>query len=376
MSFSGFVVEEYLPALQSMLEFSEVAIELGPSTLVWRGLIRVREKLTPQSFLKAITREIEEQLASKEQIFNFLTSVSMERPKANQCLQINGAKLHILFGNYPARYNSRYDLLKKYGNNIATNPESYCKVIIEVKAKSPSSAVNRAFKSLDLQRAFWCLMGNSRLKITFGKPSLEPINVVRVGREHTLHFSNGEPAFDGIWFEPEFAEASPFRIEKPRISTLKSRLAIKQISESAFGEQLTSSLIKYVRALDHIDANTAFLRLWGAIEGLTSPGQADYDKVVRRCAFLFKDSDFHRQILEHLREFRNENIHKGEYSENARIHCFQLQYYYVNLIWFHIHNAKFFKSLNEANTFLDSSTDRNFLKRKIQLARKALHFIR
>jgi hypothetical protein len=81
-------------------------------------------------------------------------------------------------------------------------------------------------------------------------------------------------------------------------------------------------------------------------------------------------------MLEHLREYRNDSVHSGEYSEHARTLCFQLQLYFNTLIWFHIRNANFFKSLNEANQFLDTSADKAVINRQLGLARKALKFLR
>jgi hypothetical protein len=118
----------------------------------------------------------------------------------------------------------------------------------------------------------------------------------------------------------------------------------------------------------------AFIRLWGALESLTTPEYADYEKTVKRCAFLFQNGEYHRQLLEHLREYRNSFVHAGEDSDLARTHCFQLQLYFVHLIWFHLGNVGTFKSLNEANSFLDSPSDRAELKRRLQLTQKALRF--
>lgn len=375
ISFSGPVLEEYLPTLQSMLIFPGAVADVRASTLVWRGLTKVGNELTPESFLGAINTELKEQLATKEKSYIFLTALSLDSRGATQRIRINGSEIHILSGDYAKRFKSRNELLRMYSRTVEPTPRSYCKVAVTVKAKSHTAAVNKAFRVLDLQRSLWCLMGNSRMQMSFGKPSLDPINVVRMGSEHTLHLSNGEPAFDGIWIEPGFSEAPIFRIEKPDVIKLNSRWARRRIATCPFGEHLASSLIRFVRALDYSDANTAFLRLWGAIESLTTPGQADYDSVVRRCSFIFKDRAFHRQVLEHLREYRNTNIHAGEESDNARIHCFQLQLYYESIIWFYIRNARFFRSLDEANAFLDSPSNRETLSRKIQLARKAMHFI-
>lgn len=373
-SFAGFELEDCLPALHSMLEFPAAAAEVDASTLVWRGLVKVGKELTPDSFLAAVNKELSDRLATKEQTYILLTALSLDGRDVPKRLQVLGAEIRILAGGYASRFNSREALLRKHSGRMPPTPANYCKVVIKAKAKSPGAAVNRALRALDLQRALWCLMGNPRMQFAFGKPATAPINVVRLGSQHTLHLPGGEPATDGIWFEPGFSEATTFRITKPDVVKINSRWALRQIGASPYSDRLISSLVRFVRALDESEPNTAFLRLWSALETLTTHGQADYDKIVQRCSFLFKENTFHRQLLEHLREHRNANVHAGEESDRARTHCFQLQLYFVNLIWFHVRNARYFRSLEEANFFLDSPTDQGDLKRRLQLVRKAVRF--
>jgi hypothetical protein len=374
-SFAGFDLENCLPALHSMLEFPAAAADMDASTLVWSGLKNVGQELTPDSFLAAVNKELADRLATTEQTYFLLTALSLHSRDVPRRIQILGAELRIFAGKYASRFNSREALLIRHPVRVPSTPAHYCKVVVKVKAKSPSAAINRAFRALDLQRGLWCLMGNPRMQLAFGSPATAPINVIRLGSQHTLHLSSGKSAMDGIWFEPGFYEASsPFRISKPDVVSKNSRWALRQISASPYSDRLISSLTRFARAFDESDPNTAFLRLWSALETLTTPGQADYNKVVQRCSFLFKERALHGQLLEHLREYRNANVHAGEESDRARTHCFQLQLYFVNLIWFHVQNARYFRSLEEANFFLDSPADKGSLKRHLQLRRKAVRF--
>jgi hypothetical protein len=373
-SFAGFELEEWLPALYSMLEFPAAAAEVDVSTLVWRGLAKVGNELTPESFLTAVNKELTDRLATKDETYNLLTAISLDSRDVPKRLQIMGSEIRILAGNYPTRFRSREALRHELPASVPLTPARYCKVVVRVKAKSSAAAVNKALRALDLQRALWCLMGNPRMQLAWGSAAISPINVVRLGSQHTLHLPSGQGTTDGIWFEPGFSEAPIFRIVKPETVKRNSRWALRRIASSPYSERLIASLIRFVRAFDESDPNTAFHRLWGALEALTSPGQADYERTVKRCSFLFKESAFHAQVLEHLREYRNVNLHAGEESDRARTHCFQLQLYFVNLIWFHIRNARYFRSLDEANFFLDSPTGEGDLKRRLQLARKAVRF--
>ncbi len=326
-SFSGFELEDCLPALQSMLVFPTAAAEVDASGLVWKGLAAVGEHLNPDTFIAAINKELSKRLATKEQTYSLLTSISLDHHDIPAQIHIMETRIRFLSGHYPRIYHrSRDGLLKTHSLPVPPVPPTYCKVSIQVKAKSATSAVNKAIRALDFQRALWCLMGNPQMQMTFGKPSLSAINVVRLGSQHTLHLADGTAATESVWFEPGFIEASIFRFGSPDIIKRNSRWALRQITACPYGDHVVTSLIRYVRALDERDANSAFLALWGALEALTTPNQANYDHTVMRCSFLFKDRTFHTQMLEHLREYRNVYVHTGESSDGARTHCYQLQF--------------------------------------------------
>ncbi|GAB4058189.1 hypothetical protein GCM10028811_07780 [Uliginosibacterium sediminicola] len=128
-----------------------------------------------------------------------------------------------------------------------------------------------------------------------------------------------------------------------------------------------------MRAFDEWNQTTAFTRLWGAVERLVSPGHGNYDVLVRRCAFLWADSAFATATLEHLREYRNNWIHSGNESTQAKTYCFQLQMYFRTLVLFHIRTAGLFQTIEEANEFLDMPTDLEVLKKlqsRVSLARR------
>jgi hypothetical protein len=375
-SFGGFELEQCLPALQSMLKFPPVASEVDSANLVWRAIAKVEGDLTPQAVLTAINRELGEKLRSKESNFYLLTTISIDINTLPKQVTINGTTVRYSRASFPKRFQApRINLIKSHEVPIIQESAGYTTLIAKVKAKTPASAFQKALRAIDIQRALWCLMGNSRMELTFSGVTHEPINAIRLGSRHTLHLPNGESAYNGIWFEPNFREARIYKFKKPEIVVSNSRRALQQLNRCAYSETLTKSLLRFVRALDDADPNTAFLRLWGAVEALTTPNRADYDLLVTRCAFLFRENKYHQQILEHLREYRNTTVHAGEESDRARTHCYQLQLYFVNLFWFHLRNSSFFSSLDEANRFLDLSPEQSELLRQGQLIKRAVKFI-
>jgi hypothetical protein len=357
-----------------MLVFPAVAEDADPSLLVWRGLASVGKELTPEAFLAAINKELGQRLATKEQSYSLLTSISLAHDDFPERLRVLDTEVCFLDGGYPRKYNSRVDLLKAHTLPVPSAPSTYCNVVVKAKAKSPAAAVKKCMRALDLQRAIWCTMCNPQMQIAFGGSAFSPVNVVRLGSKHTVHSADGVAYTEAVWFEPSFVEAPIFRVQESAALQKKSRWVFHRISICPYGENVIASLIRYVRALDNRDFNSAFLELWGALEALTTPNYADYDKTIQRTAFIFKDNAFHRQILEHLRECRNSYIHSGESSSSARTHCYQLQLYFVQMVYFHLGSAPFFQSLEEANLFLDSPVDAAALARRFRLARKAKRF--
>ncbi|WMO13505.1 hypothetical protein [Pseudoalteromonas piscicida] len=202
-----------------------------------------------------------------------------------------------------------------------------------------------------------------------------PINKVRLGSAHTVHKDSGKVASDNFWYEPNFSSATVFKPQKTDVYARSCKWALERLADIPYGMTLKDALLRYVRALDEKDQNVALIRLWGALEVIAAPSEANYDLVTRRCAFLFAEYAYHKQVLEHLREYRNSNVHSGDQSEKAKSSCYQLQFYFYHLILFHLKNQGEFSSLDEANSFLDLPTKKETLQNKKRLIEKAINFV-
>lgn len=375
VSYAGLWSEDALPTLQSMLEFPPAASEVDTQTLVWRALSQAGRVLTPETFLAALNSGLSERLAVRESDYFVVTSMSANLQGLPRKITAQNCQIELREGSFPRKFLSRGKLIADQRMSIPNSPENYAKVIVKVKAKSERSAFHKAMKSLDLQRALLCMMGNARMQFSLGGTlSQEPINVIRLGSIHTVHRGSGVPVDNRFWYEPNFLPTKLHGFKKPEVVTKNLRWALRRIEKSKIQAPLVAALLRFVRALDQSDPSTAFLRLWSALESLTTPIVADYDKLIRRTCFLFSDHEYHRQVLEHLREYRNANVHAGEESDNAKIHCFQLQMYFLTAAWFFIHNATRFSSLEEAGEFLDLPPGRSELLRRLELVKGALKF--
>lgn len=371
-SFSGFELEDMLPALQSMLEFPDVAIQTERSTLTWKAVASISGELTKKSFLDAINKILSAQISTREEDFHVLTSLSIEAEKFPATIKIEDSTIRISGKDYPKKYSARYENIAAYRLPVPSVPKHYARVIVELRAKSPFEAMTKALRALDLLRALWNLRCNPQMEIVYN--NWNPINKIRLGSIHTIHNKSGEIASDQVWFELNFAEATSFKPDHPEHLRKLTNASLKKLKNCTYSEALSSALLRYVRALDERDFTTALLHLWGAIESLTSPDIANYEQVVRRCSFIFRETEYHQQLLEHLRESRNQSIHTGDQCETARINCLQLQRYFYHLMFFHLGSTHFFKGLSEANEFLDLPRNADELKRKKEFASKALRF--
>lgn len=373
ISFSGFELDDALPALQSMLEFPPAAIDADKSVLVWKALSSITTKLTPAAFESAINTVFTAQNATRDSDYHILTSASFYTNGLYRRTTIDGSTIRLLDAEFPRKYGNRIETIARAKIPVDPTPKGYTRVVIHVRAKNPYGAVTKALRTIDLQRAILCLLCNYQME--YRGIEWIPINVIRLGGCHTVHHPDGKMATETVWFEPNYTEASIYR--PPQDNALQKNLSygLRRLFKSKYAAQLSDALLRYVRALDERDQNNAFIKLWGAVEALTNPGTANYDLVVRRCSFLYHDTQYHRQILEHLREYRNQSVHAGDQSNVAKVHCFQLQRYFFRLIFFHLANVHGFANMDEANQFLDLPPDKVTLLKQKRMRQKALRFI-
>lgn len=378
ISFSGGIEFEFAQlALETMIEFKGIEGRLRKD-LVWQAISSTTEKLSPENIIQKINEFAKRQNAKPNTAFQILTSISLCKQQQPVIIEIEDCKIELLNSCFPKKYaaarekaiNTSFQYARLSANEV---PNDYTNVIITVSAKSPSIAVSKALHCLDLQRAIWCLLSNSVMQIMGNE--WEPINKIRLGEIHTVHSEDGELASEAFWYEPNFVKAKLFDLWNQSDNFEKNdKYYLAQLGESKYSEKLKDVLLRYVRALDERDQNNALIKLWGAIESLTISGQ-NCDSVIKRCAFLYSDYTFHKQVLEHLREYRNQSVHAGDQSEEAKNHCYQLQFYFRTLIQLHINKAQVFHSLEEANEFLDLPPDKENLLRKKELIESALSFV-
>lgn len=361
-SFAGFEIKYSLPSLHTMLDFPEVAKNMDHATLIWRAAAYDPGALTKESFLKELNKQLAESLSIREERYSVLTAISLHGGLPLGRLVIEGVEIKFYKNSYPKKFNIHRKMqLEQKRVPVTESPPAYVKVVASLKAKTPALAFSGAIRVIDLYRALWCLYCNSEMEL-MGR-NWQPINAIRLGAVHTVHSSTGATPKDEFWFEPYHTPIDALRPNNFEIILGKVRRDFRLLRQHPYRDDILTSLLLFVRALDEWNQTTAFIRLWSALERLASPGHGDYDAVVRRCSFLWDDVGFATQTLEHLREYRNGFMHAGIESEHAKTYCFQLQQQFRALLRFHIGSGNRFKCLNDANEFLSLPSDLSSLRR-------------
>lgn len=378
----SFLIENFeylniLATLYGMIEFPNKAKELNRENIISEAMMNMAKKdaLNGDSVIYEINAIVKNQFAVKEQKYHILTTLSVHPDFPIKSTIFEDCKFRLLKNEYPEKYTGRDNLSDHFNTDFTdTTPWNYSKIIITIKAKSTSAAASKALRVIDIKRSIWCLFSN-RVIFYFGDRSWQPINNIRLGEFHTIHDKNGKICSEEFWYDPNFVKANLFKPKNHKNFKKIFKWAIGQINQSSYGDNIKQALLRYVRALDEKDHNVALIKLWGAFEELVTPFQADNDKIIKRVSFLFEDRTYHTQILENIREYRNKTVHAGETEKIGRFYCDLLHYYFFILIKFHLNNAQEFTDLDEANRFLDQSSDKRKLERQIFLLEKAKNFI-
>lgn len=378
ISFTDFAFQEQTAVLETMLSFPRGLDSLEKQNAIQKaaGRVKARGHLDKASFLGELNQIAKEENDKPETAYTLVTSISVDASLPIRRAHLEGCVLRFSSEPLPKKYSSREGVIREASKKFRIYHPGFLRCYISTRAKSEKAAAHKCLRALDLFRAYCNLQLNYASQIILGPDSERPLNRVRTGETHTLHKSNGQAIQGQIWYEPNFKEPQLCPVSKPEVFKKNFNFFVKKTAESSYSSTLIDALLRGVRALDETNHNNGLVRLWAAIECLTCPDGASYEKLVSRCAFLFDDADYQRQVLNHLREYRNSNIHAGEERQAARDYCFQAQRFFQQLIYFHFHHANYFSSLKEANEFLDLPTEKEDIYRLRRNIEKCISFRR
>jgi hypothetical protein len=311
--------------------------------------------------------------------YGAVTSISLTNGFCRSIIKLPNSTVQSFPKGLPKKYAGREAYHKDWRENGSPLPAHYCPVIVRFEARSPTDGMDFALDELDYVRGLHVLSLNSAYSATIGggSGSRLPINSVMLGGMHTLHMPTGAGAVgDTYWYESDYTEiksANPTDEKKAHVRNFFDQMH-EGILAHKDGYVLRDAVIRYARAFDGSDKNYVLQKTWAALESILAANENNTDLVVRRCSFLYLDRDYHRQVLEHIKSYRNRSVHTGRVFDNPNDQCYQVQHYFRQALIFHVSNAKVFRDLKEANEFLDLPDLIPDLERKIFLLNKAVNF--
>lgn len=325
-------------------------------------------------FLKSVKRHLKLQTEKeKKKRFVLLTSISIPKNLLPARIKINNSYINFYKNSYPRKFTSQRLKLETPTQEDLNLTNEYTKLGVHVEATSTNEAAKKALDTIDFYRAILCLQLNPNYEISFTFRTT-PFNKIVLGNLHTLHEPEGSLATKDLWYDPKNYKALPLysrSLDEDRL--IKAvKLCIEKITKAPCKQQITSSLLKYVRALDENDPNNATLKCWSALESILAPNGENHEKLVDRCAKLYRTPIIEKQHLLSLKKYRNYATHRGDTGNNPPLFCYQAQRHLRALIFFLLENGILFQNISELCEFLDLPRDRNRLRRKITLQKTLL----
>lgn len=278
--------------------------------------------------------------------------------------------------NLPRRFDRAFVAARRQPR-LVVDDSRLPKCLLRVKARSPLSALYASLDALDYLRGVMNFALNRGLYSELTSDPARPMNRVLAGPFFTIHKSRGAPAVETLQYDPFFFHYT--HISRPRSGwphVVSEARTIRNIcGRSPMSASIRTAFLRYCRALDPPDAGTAFMKLWGVLEFLTSTTGGRYDDTIKRTAFLYADPFHERHSLEVLRYHRNSAIHAGADGPEREL-LTTLHRHVANLLTFVLQGAYFFSSLDEIGEFLGLPPDKVNLERKFRLAKRARVFKR
>lgn len=379
-SFHAFPYRGYIAVLESMLNFNSDIPDREKSRMIGVAVKETAEKgtITSKELLIAVNKAAKQFLNLPVNRYVLISSLSINQtgnllPK----FILNGS----LITPQP-RLNKRYQTGIKHIQEMTRNnidvkpPTNYMPIKINVSGRTFDEAFDKGINTLDLLRGIWNLAFNrsQSTRISYGKG--KPVNKIRSGLIHSLHFTNGDLATESGWYDSDFKLAKPLDIT-PHAASLNKFLvnSVRDLKRSRYRQELENAIILYTRALDLQDWDGAFLKLWSLLEKLTGT-EDSYSTTIRRASFVFEDKEYYQQVLKHLRDYRNKFVHKAFNSRQIETYMYQLKECTEALLSFHLGNIFGFASINAATEFLDLPTDKKILSHQVIIRKNAQKYLK
>ncbi len=329
-------------------------------------------------FLNLLDNQIIEHNRKKEKKYYLLTALSIRNLPFRK-INIGKCQIIIHGKHFPIEFRTNRNTIVK-SHSQKEDQKNFTKVTVVLKSRDYKDAYEQSYQYLEIFRSLLCLVLNSSKEIRFFDRTLKPINKVRQGEIFTLHNEDGTNVDNKTyWYVPNYKEAKILELNNEKREKLKStiRLLVKRYNKCKVKHQdsIGKALKIYVSAFDENNKYICFLQAWTVLETLLNTDQNDI--LIKRCIAMYniKSRPYEKQMLESLRQYRNEYVHEGDNGLDPLNACFNIQIYIFNLIVkFNLMYSGFFNNIEEANLFLDNySPDLKELKTRKKIIDKAIN---
>lgn len=377
ISFSGLVFREYEVSLQSGLELTSGLHDCYLHGIVSNGIVSAAKsgEITPQRLLAGFERAHRKIVKNPPMSFVLASSYSLSRHTALGSRRMNSCSF--TFSPFlPKRFDRSAisSKISQYQKSACLN--DYLNVRVTLNARSAIEAGMNGIEAMDLLRSIWNLASNmsTGMRISFGQR--QRVNSVGLGPIHTVHKPDGQLASEVFFYEPfhwQLPRARNFGQRWSAVTTFETMLR-RDLARHSYRDEMERCLRRYSHALDELQYDTALLKLWGILETLTGTQPKQHSRrESHRAAFLFRDFDYHCQVIKQIRDDRNRFAHLGTSDEDrGESRMYLLKRYVEQLLVFHLRHKSRFTTIDEAASFLDLPRDRSKLRAQRRMIDKAL----
>lgn len=371
-------VDDCLSLLNDWLDISEEIPDFKKHQIVFEATCLAGKggKITSHSLLKHIEILKTDYFKIPFSPYIFITSLSLGSSERLKNRRI-GKNTITLSHKLPRLFQKERERLKeRVPKPLFTEyPQNYQYVRIRVSARSELEAADSAFECLEFLRGIWNFYTNLKFSGHRSIPwTHKPLNKITLGPLHTIHHPSGQLATEDILYNLHYRHPlKPLKIDKtlnPEAFFDFEKKVRRQINKCRYTPFLKDAIIRYSQAFDSYSWNNIFMKLWNVLEFLTKvkdDNGYNYQIAIKRAAFIrTKDRDFYAQILNNLREFRNNSIHNISSDTQIELYVYQLKRCVEALLYFHLWNDQNFKTLSEVINFLDHPTEIEALDTKIE----------
>jgi hypothetical protein len=367
--------ENVLSILESGIDFRPEIPEIDRRDIIWGAVIAAaaEKDCGADTVINHLSESEIRYLRKPLAEYILATSLGFRPFHLLRKLQLDDSPIEFS-GTLPPHF-EQLPLSERSAEGVPDSPIGLVTVRIPIKARTYNAAFEHAHYRLDLLRAYWNFWLNSSTTMRSSHGKRRPVNVVLPGPLYTVHKLDGSLVKERFWFEP-------LKIEDDWVASLErnwkglqkwQKQIQNRLKRIKYARSLQDLFVRYTRALDLIDYDVAFNKLWAVLEYLTN-SVGDYNKLIKRVLFLYpaQDHKFHSLILEHLRDVRNGIVHYDSSRISMETYLFQLKSFVEVVVLFHLRNGSRFSSLVTATDFLDHPNDPKCLQKRLLALRNAL----